>query len=182
MNHLYKTTNKKLRRVMFSAFNGKCFYSGRPVQEDGFEIDHVVPISLGGEDSIYNYVLVARDINRKKSNKKDDETVTKILYIVKTVYAPKVLKMLEEPPAKIYDPTIQYFINKGFSEKDAIETKELYIDKDGCSLEEAWLWKEYGCLLSPTLDIIDLINDAGRLKCLRQAFNDMISGIDEKLS
>ena len=28
---------------MFSVFNGKCFYSGQPVQEDGFEIDHVVP-------------------------------------------------------------------------------------------------------------------------------------------
>lgn len=181
MKHIYKTTNKNLRKAIFKAFDGHCFYSGKKLSEDAFEIDHVVPKSKGGEDSIYNYVLVSKDINHKKSDKQDEETVAKILYIVKIAYAPKVLKILYEPPAKVYEPTIQYFIDKGFSETDAIEIKEAYIDKEGCSLEEAWLWTEYGCLLSPASCIVNSIDDVGRLQCLKEALNNMVSEINEKL-
>ena len=168
---------------MFKAFGGKCFYSGRDVKEDGFEIDHVVPKSKGGEDSIYNYVLVDKDINHKKSNKQDVETVTKILYIVSTAYAPKILKLLEDPPliAKTHEASVQYFIDKGCSEEEAIEIKELYVDGEGYTVEKAWLWSTYGCLLSPASNIIEDIEDTNILRYLQEAFNDMSIEINAKL-
>jgi len=96
MNHTYQTTDKRLREAMLQVFGNKCFYSGRPIENNNFEIDHIVPKSRGGEDSVYNYVLASKDINRKKRDRIDKETIAKLLYIVKIVYAPKVLRLLDK--------------------------------------------------------------------------------------
>lgn len=51
----------KLRKAIYEAFEGRCFYTGQPVSFEKMCIDHVVPKSKGGENNIYlalkNHVL-----------------------------------------------------------------------------------------------------------------------------
>ena len=58
---LYQT---KLRDFIFSLSNGKCFYCG----EQASEIDHIIPRSKGGTDSVDNLTATCRACNEKKSN------------------------------------------------------------------------------------------------------------------
>lgn len=181
MNHIYKTSNKHLRKAMFSVFGGKCFYSGRPVAENDFEIDHVVPKSKGGENSVYNYVLVAKNINRKKHNKYDAEAATKILYIVRITYAPKVLELLNKKEQKDKCDAIQYFIDKGFDRNEAIEMKKFYIDEGEHTVGEAWMWAKYGSLLGTLLGEIGQTEDIEMLNLLQKEFEDIAAEIKDKI-
>ena len=88
------TTDPDLRVAIFEVFKGKCFWSGRDVQQDDFEVDHVVPVSKGGKDEIENFVLSDSDINKQKSDLIDTDFVERVLYIVRTVYAPRVVSVL----------------------------------------------------------------------------------------
>ena len=54
----------KLRYFIFSRSNGKCSYCGKQAQE----IDHIVPRSKGGTDSVNNLTATCRSCNEKKSN------------------------------------------------------------------------------------------------------------------
>ena len=58
---LYQT---KLRGFIFSRSNGKCSYCG----EKAVEIDHIVPRSKGGTNSVNNLTATCRACNEKKSN------------------------------------------------------------------------------------------------------------------
>lgn len=58
---LYQT---KLRNFIFSRSKGKCSYC----DEKASEIDHIVPRSKGGTDSIDNLTATCRACNEKKSN------------------------------------------------------------------------------------------------------------------
>lgn len=88
-------SNHNLRTAIYKVFGGRCFYTGRKVSEEDMVIDHVVPKSKGGEDSPYNYVLTTKDINSSKSDKIDLDGVDPILYLIRTVYAPKVLRLIK---------------------------------------------------------------------------------------
>jgi hypothetical protein len=83
----------KLRKAIYEAFEGRCFYTGQPVPFEKMCIDHVVPKSKGGENNIYNYVLTSQRLNAQKSAKLYRRHVEPVLYIIKTVYAPKVMKI-----------------------------------------------------------------------------------------
>lgn len=54
----------KLRSFIFSRSNDKCVYCGAQATE----IDHVIPRSSGGTNSIYNLVASCRNCNQMKSN------------------------------------------------------------------------------------------------------------------
>ena len=54
----------KLRSFIFSRSNGKCVYCGAKATE----IDHVIPRSSGGTNSIYNLVASCKSCNQMKSN------------------------------------------------------------------------------------------------------------------
>ena len=58
---LYQT---KLRSYLFNKYNGQCVYCGAKAEE----IDHIVPKSKGGTNSIYNLVASCRACNQMKSN------------------------------------------------------------------------------------------------------------------
>ena len=87
------TNDLKLRKAIYEAFEGRCFYTGQPVPFEKMCIDHVVPKSKGGENNIYNYVLTSQRLNAQKSAKLYRRHVEPVLYIIKTVYAPKVMKI-----------------------------------------------------------------------------------------
>ena len=55
----------QLRTFIFSRSNNKCVYCGAKATE----IDHIIPRSSGGTNSVYNLVASCRACNEKKSNK-----------------------------------------------------------------------------------------------------------------
>ena len=58
---LYQT---KLRSYLFKKYNGRCVYCGAKATE----LDHVIPRSNGGTNSVYNLVASCKSCNKKKSN------------------------------------------------------------------------------------------------------------------
>jgi CRISPR-associated endonuclease Csn1 len=62
-----------LRYELFKAQGGICLYTGKSLAEtslDDYEIDHIVPRSLGGPDAAVNYVLTFHDVNHTKEKGK----------------------------------------------------------------------------------------------------------------
>lgn len=94
-------SNSYLRNAIYGAFEGKCFYTGQPIKKKEMVIDHVLPKNKGGEDSIYNYVLTSKRLNAQKNAKLDESMIDRVLYIVKLIYAPKVIKLLSLRSAKV---------------------------------------------------------------------------------
>ena len=59
-----KLYQKELRSFIFSRSNNKCVYCGAKAEE----IDHVIPRSSGGTNSVHNLVASCKSCNKKKSN------------------------------------------------------------------------------------------------------------------
>ena len=49
-------------------FNNCCAYSGLPLDENNYSIDHIVPLSRGGDNLIYNLVPMYSNYNSSKFN------------------------------------------------------------------------------------------------------------------
>lgn len=72
------TFNKSKRKEIYDLHNGRCFHCNRFLNTGGddfnrdpawFVVDHLVPISLGGDNSNHNLVACCRSCNSKKKNK-----------------------------------------------------------------------------------------------------------------
>lgn len=59
-------TGRKLRRLRTSA--KECPYCGSMIDADNSHLDHMTPLSLGGEHSIYNVVVCCPDCNMRKND------------------------------------------------------------------------------------------------------------------
>lgn len=59
--------NHKLRRILFTQ-GGKCFYCRKPLPEEDATLDHIVPKSQGGTESIDNLGACCKDINQLFAN------------------------------------------------------------------------------------------------------------------
>ena len=69
---------KSVRFEVFKRDKFKCQYCGEEAPNVILEVDHIVPVSKGGTNDIFNLVTSCRDCNRGKSDKKlDDDTVVK---------------------------------------------------------------------------------------------------------
>ena len=93
-------SDKNVRKAVYRAYKGQCFYTGRPVQEEEMVIDHLIPVSKGGRDSFDNYVLTFGDLNSGKSNKLNDE-LERMMWTVKNIYAPRSSKLYKQFSSKI---------------------------------------------------------------------------------
>jgi 5-methylcytosine-specific restriction endonuclease McrA len=62
-----KKISKATRKEVWFKYNGRCAYCGKSVPFDEMEIDHMYPISMGGEDSYKNYMPACHDCNCFKS-------------------------------------------------------------------------------------------------------------------
>lgn len=63
--------SKKLRFQVFRRDRFTCQYCGRQSPEVTLEVDHVMPVVLGGSDDQSNLVTACRDCNGSKSDKID---------------------------------------------------------------------------------------------------------------
>ena len=64
-----KTISKKTRFEVFKRDSFTCQYCGRKAPDVVLEVDHINPVSKGGENAILNYVTSCFDCNRGKGNK-----------------------------------------------------------------------------------------------------------------
>lgn len=63
-----KSISKKLRFEVFKRDNFKCGYCGKTISENVIlEVDHIIPVSKGGENNILNLMTSCFDCNRGKS-------------------------------------------------------------------------------------------------------------------
>lgn len=49
--------------------NGRCYYCRKPIEESGYDVDHVMPLSKGGSNWPANIVCACPSCNRSKSDK-----------------------------------------------------------------------------------------------------------------
>jgi hypothetical protein len=131
-----------LRKAIFVAFDGCCFYSGRPLEIDDFHIDHVVPVASGGENAICNYVASCHQINLSKSDRHNGKFSEVVRGIVSLIYAPKVMRILKDllvdidgmvrPNEFLRDNGISAFSNIGIRFRSKIQTvKPLCVKRKG---------------------------------------------------
>lgn len=66
--------------------NNTCQYTGVPLTNKTFSLDHVTPKSKGGKDTWTNLVACHKDVNSRKGNKSNDEAG---LVLKKKLVAPK---------------------------------------------------------------------------------------------
>ena len=74
-----KTISKKLRFEVFKRDSFTCQYCGKSAPDVVLEVDHINPVSKGGDNDLLNLITSCRDCNRGKSDRElsDDSMVTK---------------------------------------------------------------------------------------------------------
>ena len=63
-----KKLGKKIRFEVFKRDSFTCQYCGQSAPQVILEVDHIVPVSKGGDDELTNLITSCRDCNRGKSN------------------------------------------------------------------------------------------------------------------
>ena len=61
--------DEDFRRVLYIVYAGKCFYTNEPLDRNNFHIDHIIPKSKGGKDTVANCVPCIPEYNLQKSDK-----------------------------------------------------------------------------------------------------------------
>jgi len=64
-----KAITKSVRFEVFKRDSFKCQYCGRGAPDVILEVDHILPVSKGGDNDLLNLVTSCKDCNRGKSNK-----------------------------------------------------------------------------------------------------------------
>lgn len=74
-----KSLSKKIRFEVFKRDKFTCQYCGKSAPDVVLEIDHIKPVSKGGDNDIMNLVTACKDCNSGKSNRElsDDSVVKK---------------------------------------------------------------------------------------------------------
>lgn len=130
-----------VRKAIYTAYKGQCFFTGRIISEQEMVIDHLIPRSKGGEDVFENFVLTYKDLNLGKSCKLDDE-LKRMQWTVKNVFAPRAQKIFEKMNKNIQlrvgdEEEVKVITLKKFKTKvsppsdlAAIKNKDLFWVKD----------------------------------------------------
>lgn len=71
-----KTLSKKLRFEVFKRDSFTCQYCGKSAPDVVLEVDHIIPVSKGGKNTITNLITSCFDCNRGKGNRKLTESQT----------------------------------------------------------------------------------------------------------
>jgi len=88
---------KLTRKNLFVRDNFTCQYTGKEVNFDNADIDHVIPLSKGGKNTWNNLVVSSIKINRKKGNRTNGEAGLKLL---KKPEKPKYTSIMIDPRIK----------------------------------------------------------------------------------
>ena len=74
-----KTIPKSVRFEVFKRDSFTCQYCGRSAPDALLEIDHIMPVSKGGDNSLLNLITSCQDCNRGKTNRElSDDSAVKV--------------------------------------------------------------------------------------------------------
>lgn len=76
-----KTYSKDERKIVYNRSNGRCELCGQWLLFEDMTLDHIVPLSMGGEDSIENLQVTCYICNQIKSNILPDDFKDRIIKI-----------------------------------------------------------------------------------------------------
>lgn len=133
-----KSLSKKIRFEVFKRDKFTCQYCGKSAPDVVLEIDHIKPVSKGGDNDIMNLVTSCKDCNRGKSNRElsDDSVIKKQQAQLQELAEKKEqLEMMVEWRNSLYDLEDEYvesiddiFIRRtewGMSESGKTKIKKL---------------------------------------------------------
>jgi hypothetical protein len=66
------------RRIMWERDNGICYICGDEVRFDGFELDHLVPVSRGGDNHPNNLAVTHQMCNRRRGTRIEEAQLRKL--------------------------------------------------------------------------------------------------------
>lgn len=69
---------KRVRKAILDANDGRCAICGWPIRGEDFDLDHIIPIAVGGDDDMANMRPVHRSCHRHKTAKEDIPVITKV--------------------------------------------------------------------------------------------------------
>ena len=72
-----------IRKYIYKQADGKCALCGKPVKYDDFTVDHIVPLSMGGENDIDNFQCTCKACNQFKSNILPEDFIQRVSDIYK---------------------------------------------------------------------------------------------------
>lgn len=87
-----RPTDSELRKALYDAHRGRCFYTSQPMAFEEMQVDHLRPKTRGGKDCIENLVPTHARINIFKRHHVDPSSLERILYINRIAFAPRVLR------------------------------------------------------------------------------------------
>ena len=77
-----KQYSEDVRRLLYLNSNGKCAICGEPLLYDNMTLDHIVPLKMGGIDSVENLQVSCLECNQLKGSILPEELVSKLSKIV----------------------------------------------------------------------------------------------------
>jgi len=63
-----KRLTPKERERIYKMFDGRCAYCGKKIESKDMQVDHFIPLRVGGEDALCNMVPACRMCNHYKSS------------------------------------------------------------------------------------------------------------------
>ena len=63
-----KHFSQEVRKLLYQQAEGKCALCGKKITFDEMELDHIIPISMGGADEVENLQVCCMPDNRYKAN------------------------------------------------------------------------------------------------------------------
>lgn len=128
--------SRKLRFEIFKRDNFTCGYCGQQPPEVILEIDHILPVSKGGDDDINNLLTSCFDCNRGKTNIKLDQITPQIkenLEVLKIKeeqikeyrkYVKNYRKRITREINEVEKIFVNYFENYGLTDRFKISIKQ----------------------------------------------------------
>lgn len=95
-NIVVNVSDPRWRKAFYLGFEGRCFFTGAPLKEDAFHLDHLVPKSKGGQDVLENLALSSPAVNQSKSDSYSAVWSERTAKDLKELYAPAVLRHYHE--------------------------------------------------------------------------------------
>lgn len=129
--------NQELKRTLWEAHDGLCFYTGIPITMFDMHIDYIQPLSKGGNDELNNLVPCCNRAKKQKANIFNENTTKQIIMFNSLVYAPKVEKLLDkyksEKKVRIKKLPDQYLIEgyKNISVTTPVIIDDEFLNYDG---------------------------------------------------
>lgn len=99
---------KTTKETVYENGHGVCAICGKPVSQQDFTIDHIIPLSRGGSNNIDNFQIACYDCNELKSNRMDSELTTGLTTILSN-------RLLTAPNKELSDILIRSIVRGSIS-------------------------------------------------------------------